>query len=317
MDHSSGSLPLDLYALARWIAYSAMMVTIGAGVGLQLLARVEGAVGRSELALREATGAVWRIALTAPLVLIGAHLFRLYQQVASFLEPGEPFTLDGLHAVVAGTTWGHGWVVQISAALLALGLLAVARWRFREGDGRLRPEIVLAALGVAFASPLTGHAVENPWGRPVGVLLHGLHGLGAGIWLGTLFVLFLSGFRAVQGAGAFDGTALLATLVRKFSPVALTGAGLTVTAGSLLGIAYVGTLANLWDTLYGRTLLVKVTLLVCTVALGAYNWKSVSPRLDSAEGASVFRSSASAELTLGALLLAATALLVALPAPKI
>jgi hypothetical protein len=51
--------------------------------------------------------------------------------------------------------------------------------------------------------------------------------------------------------------------------------------------------------------------------LGAYHWKSLTPRLDSAQGASAFRGSAAVELTLAALLLGATAILVALPAPKI
>ena len=316
MEHQ-GSLSLDLYALARWIAYSATLVIIGASVGAHLLGRLDGAGGRAGEAIRGAREAAWRCALVAPLVLVLAHLLRLYKQVASFLEPGEPMTSDGVRAVVAGTTWGHGWVIQILAALLALVLLGVARWRLKGDGRRVVPEAVLAALAVAFASPLTGHAVENPWGRVPGILLHGLHALGAGVWLGTLCVLFLAGFRAIQAGGVFDGTAVLARLVRIFSPVALCGAGLAVSAGLLLGVAYVGSFANLWSTIYGRTLLVKTGLLLGTMALGAYNWKRVTPRLDSAHGASIFRSSAAAELTLGALILAATALLVALPAPRI
>jgi putative copper export protein len=312
-----GSLPLDLYALARWIAYSATLVTIGACVGSLLLARFDLTAGQASQAMSGAWDTVRRATLLGPVILIIAHLLRLYGQVTSFLEPGEPITSDGIHAVVAGTTWGHGWTIQLVAALFALGLLGIARARVKSGVHRVIPEAILAALAVAFTSPLTGHAMENPWGRVPGILLHGLHALGAGVWLGTLCVLFLAGFRAIQAGGAFDGTALLARLVRAFSPVALTGAAVAVSAGLLLGVAYVGSFADLWGTLYGRTLLVKTALLVATMALGAYNWKTVTPRLDTTHGASIFRSSAAAELTLGALILAATALLVALPAPRI
>ncbi|HTK56385.1 MAG TPA: hypothetical protein VL295_06160, partial [Gemmatimonadales bacterium] len=51
------------------------------------------------------------------------------------------------------------------------------------------------------------------------------------------------------------------------------------------------------------------------LALGAYNWRVARPRLARGEGDDVFRRSAWIELSLGALLLLITSLLVALPAP--
>ena len=317
MDHQVAALPLDLYALARWIAYTATLVTIGGGVCAWLLGRILEPDGRSNLALDAAREATWGLALAAPIVLIGAHLLRLYGQARAFLEPAEPITSDGVHAIVAGTTWGRGWIVQISAAIAAAILLAVARWRTNRKGPKVPAETVVAALLVAFASPLTGHAMENPWGRVAGVSLQGLHLLGAGVWLGTLFVLFMAAFRGVQEGGAFEGIALLARLVRAFSPLALSGASVVVGAGVLLGVAYVGSLEALWGTTYGKTLLIKIALLAATAALGAYHWKSLTPRLDSAQGASAFRGSAAIELALAALILGATAVLVALPAPKL
>ena len=40
VDHQVAALPLDLYALARWIAYAATLVTIGGGVCAWLLGRI-------------------------------------------------------------------------------------------------------------------------------------------------------------------------------------------------------------------------------------------------------------------------------------
>jgi copper transport protein len=293
------------------------LVTIGGSVCVWLLGRFSGPGGRSNLALDTARGTTWQLILVAPIVLIGAHLLRLYGQARAFLEPADPTTMDGIRAIVAGTTWGRGWMIQIGSAIFAAVLLGVARWRSSGNGNRIAPEGILASLMVSFASPLTGHAMENPWGRVAGVSLHGLHLLGAGIWIGTLFVLFVAGFRGLQEGGAFEGAALLARLVRAFSPLALTGSAIVVAAGGLLGLAYVGSLEALWGTTYGKTLVIKIAVLAATAALGAYHWKSLTPRLDSAQGASAFRSSAAVELTLAVLILAATAVLVALPAPKL
>jgi putative copper export protein len=318
MQHDIIALPIDLYAFTRWVAYCAALITIGAAALGWVLAKFDSVAGRPALALSAAREAAARMALVAPIVLLSAHLLRLYGQVSAFLEPGESMTSDGVNAIVLGTTWGHGWILQLLAAVLSIALLAAAQWRYGRGDTRHGRDLALiVALLIAFTSPLTGHALEHPWGRTVGVLLHGIHMLGAGIWLGMLFGVFLAGFSAIRDGGAFDGAALLGRLVRAYSPFALTGAAGVVGAGVVLALAYVGNLDSLWSTTYGKTLLVKVALLAGVAALGAFNWRSLTPRLESPEGASLFRTSASAELTLGALLLAATAILVALPAPNL
>src|SRR5262245_32430546 len=119
VDHQVAALPLDLYALARWIAYTATLVTIGGSVCAWLISGLSQEGSRSNLALDIARETTWRLTLAAPIVLIGAHLLRLYGQARAFLEPGEPTTADGVHAIVAGTTWGRGWMIQIGCAVLA------------------------------------------------------------------------------------------------------------------------------------------------------------------------------------------------------
>lgn len=318
MDHDVTRLPLDFYTVARWIAYTAALVTIGAAVATQLLAQFGSEQGRARLALAGATRTASRAAIIAPSILFLAHLLRLYGQVRSFLEPGEPTTSDGLHAIIVGTTWGHGWIAQCVAAVLAIGLMALAgSWVAVERRRAARAAAVTASVLVAFTSPLTGHAMEFPWGRIVGVLLHGVHLIGGATWLGSLFIVFLAGFTAVKEGGAFDGTAILARLVRAFSPLALVGAGVATGAGLLLGLAYIGDLGDLWGTTYGQAVLIKALLLCAAALLGAYNWRVLTPRLETPQGASTFRSSASAELTIGVLILVVTAVLVALPAPKV
>jgi len=306
----AGGLPLDLFTVGRWLAYAAAATAVGAVVFAVVLRRSRSQDTSFPLADQIGQRA-WRIALAVPAALLLAHLLRLYGQVNSFLEPGDQLTWQAVRPILLSTSWGRGWLAQFAAALIAgLAFLLASAGSSAKVAG-------LGAVAVAAASPLTGHAVEHPWGATAGVILHTLHLLGVGTWLGTLFVLFLAGFYGLTQGGALEGPEFLARLVRQFSPFALGGAGVAVAAGGLLGLAYVGSLHALWSTTYGQVLLVKGGLLLGVAALGGYNWQKVTPKLGTLAGSSTFRRSAAAELTLGALMLAATAVLVALPAPKI
>jgi putative copper export protein len=304
-----GPLPLDLYALGRGLAYAAVLVLIGACVFAALIPRWRSARDDDQSLAARALAGAWQVAATAPLVLLAAHLLRAYGQVRSFLDPIESLTWEVAQPVLFASTWGRGWLAQLAAALVAIPLARLARRRPATGLAMLGT----GALAVAATSPLTGHAVEHPWGAATGVGLHALHLLGGGVWIGTLFTLVWGGLRLARERDA----AAVATMVNAFSPVALTGAALAIGAGSLLAFAYVGDVTALVATRYGITLLLKLSLLALTLALGAWNWRRVRPRLGSSLASTSLRRSATIELVIALCLLAVTAVLVALPAPNL
>lgn len=308
MNHDDLPLPIDLYAAARGLAYIAALALIGACTFAALVPRWRrSGDDEGSLAARALAGA-WRIAAVAALLLLCAHVLRAWGQVRSFLDP-DPITWDAAKPILFATAWGRGWMAQMAAALLSIPLALVAPRRPATGLGLLGT----AALAVAATEPLTGHAIEHPWGAALGVGLHTVHLLGAGIWIGSLFTMFQAGLRIAGDSDATD----IAEMVAVFSPTALLGAGLAILAGTVMGIAYVGDLAALTGTNYGRALLIKVGLLGITLGIGAWNWKSVRPRLGSPEGTRELRKSAGMELFVALCLIAVTAVLVALPAPKL
>jgi putative copper export protein len=308
VNHDDLPLPIDFYAVSRGLAYVAALILIGACTFAALLPRWRRTGDDDQSLAARALAGAWRIAGFAAVVLLCAHLLRAWGQVRSFLDP-DPITWDGARPILFATAWGRGWMAQVAAALLSIPLALIAPRRPAIGLGLLGT----AALAVAATEPLTGHAVEHPWGAALGVGLHTLHLLGGGIWIGTLFTMFKAGLGIARDSDATD----VAEMVAAFSPAALIGAGLAVTAGTLMGVAYVGDLSSLWGTNYGRTLLIKVALLVATMGLGAWNWRRVSPRLGSPEGTGELRRSAAGELAIALCLIAVTAVLVALPAPKL
>jgi putative copper export protein len=74
-------------------------------------------------------------------------------------------------------------------------------------------------------------------------------------------------------------------------------------------------LAALWDTGYGQTLLLKLALVALVGAMGAYNWRFATPRLLEPGGVSRIRAAMAVEIVFAAGVLAATAALTATPPP--
>jgi putative copper export protein len=289
--------------LPRWLAYLAMLLVIGASVFrfgvLRPLERRSG-TPQPRPALRAAA-----VGLAAAIVAALMAPIRLWFQARGFTEPGEPVTSE-LLGIVLDTAWGKGWIVQILAAGLAASGAFFARvtpagWYFAAAG----------ASAVVLSAPLTGHALgaeqAGAWGYP----LDALHVLGAGAWLGTLGVLMIAGVAGSRDQPEPARGPWVANLVQTFHPVALYGSGITVLAGVGLSIRYLeGSLSGLWTSGWGRTLLVKLALLLCIVILGAWNARVMRPGLGTTVTTGRFARSALLELSLTTLLLGVTALLV-------
>lgn len=109
---------------------------------------------------------------------------------------------------------------------------------------------------------------------------------------------------------------LVADFVNAFSPTALVFASLVVLTGVFAAWLHLGSIAALWNSSYGQTLLIKAALLVPVLGTGAYNWLRVRPALGDVQAAARLRRSGAVELAVGTLVIAATAVLVALQTPR-
>ena len=296
-------------AAARWLGFIGLFLVIGAssfrllasGLAAGAAERVQALVGRTR-----------RVGLAGAVILLIACLLRLLEQVRAFSDPGAPLDWATVRLIVDQTSWGAGWRWQVGLAIAA-GAAFVLASQMRAGWWAA----LLAGIASAVAATFTGHAVEHPWGATAGVALTSIHFLAGAVWLGTLAAMMLTIFgRGGEPAGEGRET-LVAAAVHRYSPVALTAGAVTIAAGLLAGWTYVGSLQALFSTDYGRMLLVKLALVGCVAAVGAWNWRRLRPALGAAPGAARLRRSATAELLFGTLLLVATAVLVALPAPAI
>ncbi|HWZ60928.1 MAG TPA: CopD family protein [Gemmatimonadaceae bacterium] len=281
-------------ASGRWATYLALAVVVGA-FGARWVLR--GAGDRRRIALVGLIGAV---------VLLPAALVRLGAQVAEMADPSDP-TPDwrALLAAVAGHThWGHIWIAHVALAVLAAAGFALAM------RGSFAGWVVagVAVLGLAMTPALGGHAAEAKQLPLLVVVADVLHVVAGGLWVGTLAVLIALGLTRSE-------TDL--ETVRAFSPLALGSAAVLALSGVIAAWSHLGMVSALWTTMYGRTLLIKLALVGCVLACGAYNWKRVTPRLAAGDpgGRPAFARAVASELAFGVLVFLATAILVATPLP--
>lgn len=297
-------MPLDGFAVARWLAYGATLTLVGLAAAPAILAR-SGHSPALEPSIRH-RGA--RLGLVAASLLVLATCLRLWYQARSFLEPGEPVTREIVGLVLASGMWGTGWKLVAGIALLLLAVWATPSLRRLGGLHRL------LVLGLVAATPFAGHAVAGESAAWRGIALHALHLLATGAWLGTLLVLAVAAFPPLLRQGAEAREADMARLVRTFSPLALVGAGAAAASGLVLSWTLVGSTGAVAASQYGRWLVLKLALVAVVGGIGFRNWRALTPRLGEAAAGPMARS-AGTELAFGALILLATAVLVALEAP--
>jgi copper transport protein len=178
------------------------------------------------------------------------------------------------------------------ARLCRLGAEAAAALAARLGARRVAWVLVVGA-GVALAASGHAAAITPAWW---GVGIDAGHVVAAGVWAGG--ILALATLRPPEGWRGDKGLRLL----RAFSPAAVAGFLATACLGAFQAFAEVGSLHALVATDYGHVLMVKIALVAAMLPLSALVWRArrVLPR---------------AEALLAVAVIAAAALLGALPAP--
>ena len=249
--------------------------------------------------------------------MVAVDLARAWDQTYAFFGPDESITLDLMKIIVNGTLWGSGWKVQTISAGCAGVAFAMLLRRWPGAALLLYPSVLV----VAISRPLTGHALEQGSFFSLPAILQAVHVLSAAVWIGTLLVTVVLGVRSASQLGAARGAAV-AAMVNAFSPLAMGAVAALFIAGTATSFIYLGGVGALFGTTYGLVLLAKFLVFAAVGGIGLYNWQRVRPRLESvvadpggAGAETLLLRSAGTELALAVVVLALTAILVALPMP--
>lgn len=246
--------------LARWVGYLGLFLAAGLVTFAALFLPADPQVSRARRRL--AVCACATAALAAAAWLAAVPLTAVY-------------LLDGgASSLARGRTWSSLPPTEYAVPALVVGGLVLAVVLLGRGlRSRNRRTAAVVAAAVAVAAPaLTGHTrAANPEVLVIGVDM--LHQFAGTIWLGGLAALALT-LSDLSGHGAVAATVLV-----RFSTAAAGVLAALVATGSVLAWRILGSWSGFVDTTYGQLLLLKIGIVLLTVAIAAWNRWRLLPRL--------------------------------------
>jgi copper transport protein len=259
----------------RSLVFLAAMAAIGIfvlriAIARPLVRRVEGASLR---ALNWAFG----VAAGAALIAIPVYLLLATAQFAlrSWTD------LGGLVPLMRDSAFGRGFLdLELCFALFAFAA-CVALWVDRPERAQ-RSVAALLATGGALAAAVAvlvvpgaaGHAAQTA-PRGLSLALDAIHLAAGSVWLGGLIGLLVLGLALPQGFRR----AGLVVAVPRFSNVALVAVLLLLGSGIWASFEHLPTLSSLWQTNYGKTVLLKASLVTVAICFAAVNLLRARPGL--------------------------------------
>ena len=287
-----------LFKFARGLDFALLLLVVGGAIALAVVLRSAASELRTRL-FRILAGLSFGLVVAAALCIV------LQGAVAGGFGLGEAFRWDTIHSVLQ-TRFGRAFLWQIGVAIV-VGALALLASRSRRLE--LLPLLALLLLPTVSSA---GHARTS---GALAIFLDVFHIAAASTWVGGLAFTILGLLLAGE-----DRWPLASRAVPRFSLLAVVSVATLIVAGSLRGYQEVKAFHGLWDTTYGRLLLVKIALVLPLLALGAYNNRYAVPRLKKQIASVVeqrrFLRAAGTELVIMAIIVGVTAVLVTEPPAK-
>jgi copper transport protein len=265
----------------RWLTFLSTMAAIGlfvlrAVIARPVVARVPGTRLRA-VSIAFAGAVAVALVATPVYVLLATAQFAL----RSFWSVGALVPLMDVSA------FGRGYLrLELLLALFAVAA-AVAIWLDRPEQPRRSVAgllslwgALLAAGAVLLVPGTAGHAAQTP-PRALSLVFDWLHLTSGSLWIGGLIGLIVL-WSALPAA---QRTAGLGVSVPRFSNVAFVSVVVLLGSGIGAAVIHLPTLATLWQTGYGKTIIIKASLLLAAMLVASVNLLRTKPALARGENA--------------------------------
>jgi copper transport protein len=304
---------------ARGIAFVAVMAAIGLfilrmGIARPVVRRV------SETRLR-AVSIAFGVAAVVGLLAVPVYVVMSTAQFAL----RSTFDLGNVLPLVGDSAFGRGYLdleltfaLFVAAALLAIWIDQPARPQRSIAELLSVGGAYLAAAATLLIPGLAGHAAQTA-PRGASLVADWAHLAAGSLWVGGLIGLLVL-WRSFPVAKRVAG---LIVCVPRFSNAAFVSVLVLIASGVGAAVIHMPTLASMWQTSYGKTILVKIGLLAAAMLLAAVNLLRTKPRLTASrerpelgsEAATLLRRFVAGEVLLVVSAIVAAAVLSSLPPP--
>jgi copper transport protein len=273
--HNNETATTTPLLVARWAVFLTTMIAIGLFVLRLLIAQP--LVRRVEGTTLDALTTGFVVASVLGLVALPIYV----EESTAVDSLRSFFSFGALIPLWRTTAFGRGYVDMWICFALFCAAAWVALWLDRPERPRRSVAAILAAAGALAAAAAVlalpgtaGHAAQTP-PRALAVALDWLHLVTGSVWIGGLVgVLVL--WRALPAARRVAG---LSVAVPRFSNVAFVSVLLLLGSGIWASVLHLPVWPALWQTSYGKVILIKIGLLSVAVLLAAGNLLRTKPRL--------------------------------------
>jgi copper transport protein len=298
----TGDITEFFFGVVRTVQYGATAIGIGSiffllAIWLPALAAVAGAGEQWRRASERFAARLMKLLALAVVAGVVASALGIVFQGATAAGTSFWSALDwNVVNEVLGTRFGTVWIIRLIVWVVLGGALVATLAGARSPvlrpasvgatglalSGSRKTMLALLALPLGFlaiAPALAGHAsLQDP--TPVLFPANVIHVLAMSVWAAGLVILVAVLPAATREIERGDRTRLLAANLARFSMVAGIAVAALLVTGVLQAFFEVNSISKLWDTAFGRAVLIKAGLLLGPlVALGAYNRQIALPRL--------------------------------------
>jgi putative copper resistance protein D len=304
----------DLLIVARGVHFAATATVTGVALFQYLIAEPAFRTGRPDPAGVKAYLERLRVILLIALALVvlsgGAWFIALAVTIGDRALPAV-ISNGTIWLLLTKTQFGHVWLTRFALAALLLGFLALPKGRVSGSWWETLSAILTACLMGSLAG--AGHAAATPGvAGDVHLTADILHLVAAGAWLGGLLPFWLLFSLATRQADrSLDLTVQTATY--RFSTLGLLAVAMLFATGLVNTWMLVGSPAALFETDYGRLLLLKIALFAAMVAVAGVNRFRLTPRLPEKEPMCRLGHNVLIEIGLGLAIIVIVSLLGVLP----
>lgn len=263
-DRSGSTTVGVLYWLIRLLVFASLLVLVGLSWMIALAWRPSGSPRRAGVVLWVSW---WVLAVATVLAVAAQGVYGAGLPIGDIIRPS-------LITGVLRTQFGELAVVRLGLLAVFIGVLRGIEDRASRGPLRWRwvlPFNAVLGLALVLTVSLAGHAstgADPTWG----LVLDVLHLSAASVWTGGLALLAVVLIRPDASRGQTDDPG---RITRAVSAYALAAVVVVVVTGTLQSMRQVGSVYAFVNTTYGRTLLVKIAMVVVLIALGALSRRLV------------------------------------------